>query len=212
MNDKGISRSALQRLPLYLGYLKSLPPGANQRISATALAAALNLGEVQVRKDLALVSSQGRPRVGYAVDGLVTALEAYLGYNDVDDALIVGAGKLGKALLEYDGFREYGLNIVAAFDSEPNVCGTTASGKPIYPLDALEAFCRERPVHIGIITVPAAGAQAVCNRLVKNGIRAVWNFAPFPLDAPPHIVVQNENMASSLALLSRHLAKQLLSS
>jgi len=209
MLQKEISRPSLQRLPIYLRYLKSLHAGAPSNISATTLAAALNMGEVQVRKDLAAVSSLGKPKIGYMVSKLIAELETYLGYDDVSDAVIIGAGKLGKALLDYSGFSQYGINIVAAFDMDDSVVGKTDSNKSIFPLSKFEDFCKRLKIRIGIITVPAGCAQSVCDLMIENGILAIWNFAPVHLSVPPAILVQNENMASSLALLSKHLAEQI---
>lgn len=207
MAAKEISKSTLKRLPVYLTYLKSLPEDGPAHISATALAAALGMGEVQVRKDLALVSNGGRPKIGYLREGLAQDIERYLGYGNNKDAVLVGAGKLGRALLGYSGFAEYGLNIVAAFDSDDALIGTSKSGKPIMHLSRLERFCRSNQIRIGIITVPAEHAQAVCDQLIANGILAIWNFAPKHLDVPENILVQSENMAASLALLSKHLSE-----
>lgn len=207
MMSSNISKQTLQRLPLYLSYIKALPADAPKNISATMIAEALQLNDVQVRKDLASVSSSGKPKVGYNVRDLVAELESFLGYDNVDDAIIVGAGSLGKALLNYGGFKAYGLNVLAAFDlcEEP----VEFQGKTIFPIDQLEAVCRRMNIHIGIITVPAASAQEICDSLVKSGVRAIWNFAPVHLVVPEGILVQNENMASSLALLSNHLREQL---
>ena len=209
MAAKEISKSTLKRLPVYLTYLKSLPEDSAAHISATALAAALGMGEVQVRKDLALVSDGGRPKIGYLRSGLIRDIEEFLGYGNTKDAVLVGAGKLGRALLGYNGFAEYGLNIVAAFDSDDVLIGTSKSGKPIMHLSKLEAFCREHQVKIGIITVPSEYAQSVCDQLIANGIQAIWNFAPKHLDVPEGILVQSENMAASLALLSNHLSERM---
>ena len=203
--EKEISKATLKRLPTYLSYLKSMPADAPANISATALAAGLKMGEVQVRKDLALVSSGGRPKIGYNRERLIADIEDFLGYGDTNDAVLIGAGKLGRALLGYSGFAEYGLNIVAAFDSNDAIIGTTKSGKPIMHLSRLAETCRRFKVKIGIITVPAEYAQAVCDLLIENGIMAIWNFAPKHLSVPENILVQNENMAASLALLSKHL-------
>lgn len=202
-----ISKHTLQRLPMYLSYIQGLPEDAPKNISATTIAEALQLNDVQVRKDLASVSSSGKPKVGYNVKDLIAELEAFLGYNDIDNAVIVGAGSLGKALLNYSGFKAYGLNIIAAFDlcEEP----TEFQGKTIFPIAQLGSFCRKVNVHIGIITVPASSAQEICDLLVESGIRAIWNFAPVHLVVPDGILVQNENMASSLALLSNHLREQM---
>lgn len=204
---QNISKHTLQRLPMYLSYIKGLPGDAPKNISATTIAEALQLNDVQVRKDLASVSSSGKPKVGYNVKDLIAELEAFLGYNDIDNAVIVGAGSLGKALLNYSGFKAYGLNIIAAFDlcEEP----TEFQGKTVFPIAQLESFCRKVNIHIGIITVPASSAQEICDLLVNSGIRAIWNFAPVHLVVPDGILVQNENMASSLALLSNHLREQM---
>ena len=204
MEKKEISKSVLKRLPGYLAYLKSIPEGSLSYISSTALARALGQGEVQVRKDLAMVSNGGRPKVGYQLEGLIEDISQFLGYDNTTDAILIGAGKLGQALLGYSGFDEYGLNILAAFDADPKA-EKTEDGKPIISMDKLESFCRSRKVLMGIITVPAAHAQQVCDQLIQCGIKAIWNFAPTHLDVPENILVQNENMATSLAVLSVHL-------
>lgn len=204
-----ISKSALKRLPTYLTYLKSLGSDAPEHISATTIAAALGMGEVQVRKDLALVSDGGRPKVGYRREQLKADLEQFLGYDNTNDAVLVGAGKLGRALMGYSGFSEYGLNIVAAFDTNPAAVGMDDSGKPVLPMEDLERVCAERQVLIGIITVPAAHAQQAADRLITAGIKAIWNFAPAHIDAPDDVLVQTQNMATSLAILSKHLSAQI---
>ena len=208
MERKEISKSVLKRLPGYLSYLKSSPEGEAMYISATALANALGMGEVQVRKDLAMVSDGGRPKVGYLRTRLIEDISQFLGYDNTTDAILVGAGKLGQALMGYKGFDAYGLNILAAFDVAPSA-EATEEGKLIYPMDRLESYCRENSVLMGIITVPAPYAQQVCDKLIQCGIKAIWNFAPTHLDVPANILVQNENMATSLAVLSMHLQAQI---
>ena len=204
MERREISKSVLKRLPGYLSYLKSLPEGTATYISATALANALGMGEVQVRKDLAMVSDGGRPKIGYLRERLIEDISRFLGCDNTTDAILVGAGKLGQALMGYSGFDEYGLNILAAFDVAPSASATD-EGTPIYPMEKLESFCRENMVLMGIITVPAPHAQQVCDLLIANGIKAIWNFAPVHLDVPPDILIQTQNMATSLAVLSMHL-------
>ena len=208
MERKEISKSVLKRLPGYLAYLKSIPDGGSPYISATALANALGMGEVQVRKDLAMVSDGGRPKIGYQRLALIDDIEQFLGYDNTTDAVLIGAGKLGQALLGYGGFEAYGLNILAAFDSNPTVA-TSDKGQPILHIDQLESFCRSNKVLMGIITVPAVFAQEVCDKLIACGIKAIWNFAPTHLEVPENILVQNENMATSLAVLSMHLQAQM---
>ena len=195
---KEISKSVLKRLPGYLAYLKNMPEDAPAHISATALAGALGMGEVQVRKDLALVSDGGRPKIGYLRSTLVEDIESFLGYDNTTDAIIVGAGKLGCALLGYEGFAEYGLNIVAAFDRTPH---EDDSGKPVYPMEKLQSFCKRNKILMGIITVPAPHAQEVANLMIECGIKAIWNFAPVRLRVPENVVVRSENLAVSLTAL-----------
>lgn len=208
MERKEISKLVLKRLPVYLSYLQSLPADSTAYISATALANALGMGEVQVRKDLAMVSDGGRPKIGYHRESLMEDISQFLGYDNTTDAILVGAGKLGQALLGYSGFEAYGLNIVAGFDLYPDV-NQCVEGKPILPMEELESFCHANKILMGIITVPADQAQQVCDRMIACGIKAVWTFAPVHLDVPEHILVQNENMATSLALLSMHLQAQI---
>jgi redox-sensing transcriptional repressor len=208
MTKKEISKSVLKRLPGYLAYLKSIPDGGSPYISATALANALGMGEVQVRKDLAMVSDGGRPKVGYLRSSLIDDIEQFLGYDNTTDAVLIGAGKLGQALCGYSGFAAYGLNILAAFDIKP-IMKATEEGTPIFPMEQLEIFCKTNKVLMGIITVPVEHAQQVCDKLIGCGIKAIWNFAPTHLEVPTNILVQNENMATSLAVLSMHLQAQI---
>lgn len=202
-----VSVNTLQRLPTYLNYLKSLDDDGN--ISSTEIARALGLNDVQVRKDLSSVSSGGRPKVGYNIRGLILDLKEFLGYNAVNDAVMVGCGNLGRALMSYRGFREYGLRIVAGFDVSDDIVGEEVSGKPVLPLSGLPRYCRENGIRIGVITTPAQAAQKACDLLMEGGIKAVWNFAPAHITVGEGVLVQNENMACSLALLSKHLNEML---
>ena len=205
--NQQVSVNTMQRLPQYLNYLKSL--NDEGYISSTEIAKALGLNDVQVRKDLSAVSSGGKPKVGYPIRSLIGDLKEFLGYNATNYAVLVGAGHLGKALMSYRGFGEYGLRIVAGFDLIPDAVGSKSTGKPILPLETLPDYCAEHGVRIGVITTPAAAAQSACDLLVRGGIKAIWNFAPVHLDVPAHILVQSENMANSLAVLSMHLRAQM---
>ena len=170
MESKKVSKSVLKRLPGYLAYLKNMPENAPSHISATALANALGMGEVQVRKDLAMVSDGGRPKIGYLREPLIDDIEQFLGYDNTTDAILIGAGKLGQALMAYKGFDEYGLNILAAFDVAPKM-EKTEEGKPIYNIARLPQFCRSHKVLMGIITVPAESAQQVADQLIAGASR-----------------------------------------
>lgn len=204
-NTMLISKHALQRMPNYLHTLKQHQK-TEAYISAPILAAELNQNEVQVRKDLAAVSSTGgKPKVGYEISGLVYDIEEFLGYHDVTDAVLVGAGHLGKALLNFQGFENYGLKIVAAFDNDPDLEYTVIGRKPLFPIEKMTDLCTRMHIRIGIIAVPAAAAQEVCDLMVSSGVQAIWNFAMCPLQVPEGIIVENESLASSLAVLSHRL-------
>lgn len=203
--DKQISKRTLYRLPIYLSLLQEKEKEGVEYISATTIASLLDLNHVQVRKDLSCASSAGRPKVGYETKVLIKDLQEFLDYNNTKVAVVVGAGDLGKALLGYNGFRSYGLNVVAGFDTDLTLCGSEIKGKPIYHTEVLEEKIKALNVVIGIITTPAQYAQETCDRLVKCGVKAIWNFAPISLNVPKDIIVQNENMATSLAILSSKL-------
>lgn len=199
MEPNKVSKKLLKRLPVYLDYLKNLPEHS-ENVSATAMAKALGLGDVQVRKDLAKISHTGRRRTGRNRELLIQDIEEYLDFAPETITVLVGAGKLGQALLDYSGFVESGLNLMAGFDIHPSK-KQSDGGKPIYPMSRLESFCKCYDVRIGIIAVPAESAQSVCDSLVACGISAIWNFAPVHLKVPEHVVVQSENLAVSLASL-----------
>lgn len=203
---KEISKQSLLRLPYYLTYLKNAQAVGIVNISAPKMAAELKLNEVQVRKDLAAVSScGGKPKTGYELKKLVSDMESFLGYDNVDEAVIVGVGSLGKALYNYKGFSDYGFNIVAGFDNKNYDEDSSKSEKPVFSSSKLRDLCKRMQIKIGIITVPEICAQSVCNELIESGVLAILNFAPVHLTAPPGIIIQDVNLASSLAVLSTHL-------
>ncbi|HBW64855.1 MAG TPA: redox-sensing transcriptional repressor Rex [Ruminococcaceae bacterium] len=197
-----ISKQALRRLPFYLDYLKKKQTDGVRNISATTVANDLKLNEVQVRKDLAAVSlTGGKPKTGYVAEELIRDLESFLGYDNTKEAVIAGAGKLGQALLAYKEFERYGLNVVAAFDTDES----TVDGKHILSAEKMSDICSRLKIHIGIICVPPESAQKVCDEMVECGILAIWNFAPVHLSVPSGVIVQYENLAASLAVLSQNL-------
>ena len=204
MNGYSIPKATLGRLPQYLEYLRSLPE-IRRTISATAIAKALSLGDVQVRKDLASVCGAGKPKIGYETDQLITDIESYLGYERLTNAVLVGAGKLGRALLDYDGFEDFGVKIIAGFDCNETVL--TKGTKDILPIRDIEVYCREHDVKLGIITVGVGSAQEVCNKLVQSGIKAIWNFAPVTLKVPNGVLLKQENLALSLAYLNNQISR-----
>ena len=202
-----ISRHALERLVRYLAYLKTLDSETGINISATAIAEALELNQVQVRKDLACVSRGGKPKTGYVLADLVIDIERFLNYDNMTDAVLAGAGNLGRALISHANFAECGLNIVAGFDSNPELIGTEINGKKILSPDKIGNLCRRLNIRIGIITVPGSQAQSVCDLMLAGGIRAIWNFSSANLSVPATVVVKNESMVASFVVLYQMLAQ-----
>lgn len=206
MESKQVSKKLLVRLPVYLEYLKSLPEDV-ENISATRIAEALALGDVMVRKDLAKVSCGGRRKLGYPRAALIRDIEKVLELNTGTGVVVVGTNRLGRALLDYEGFEEAGLDVLAGFDPTPPR-GKTQTGKPIYHLDGLEVFCRLYHVRIGILTVPSEQAQQVCDRLVDCGVGAVWNFTPAELTVPEGVLMKQNDLVRTLAVLHTQLEQQ----
>lgn len=203
---KSVSVATLERLPRYYRYLLDLQQKGEKNISSVKISEDLKLNSIQVRKDLAGISStSGKPKTGFYVDELIQDIASFLGYDNTTDAIIIGVGQLGKTLLSYPGFSNYGLNIVAGFDLNEEVLKQDVNGKKILPMYKLQDYLERTKVHIGIITVPANFAQQVADLLVNAGIKAIWNFAPTHIIVPDDVVIKNEDMAASLAILSNKL-------
>lgn len=201
-----VSSALLHRLPKYHNYLRRLRERGEIYISSAKIADDMALNPVLVRKDLAQISTTpGKPRLGFEIDALVKDFDDFLGYNNEDKAIIVGAGNLGKALMSYNGFLNYGLEIVAAFDNNESQQRYSVNGKQILPMESMGKVVEESGVKLGVITVPATEAQTVCDQMVAAGIRGILNFAPVHLDTPDNVVVQEDNIAVSLALLAKKI-------
>lgn len=207
MADFTISRATLGRVPLYLGCVRALKAAGESTVSSTAVARSLMLGEVQVRKDLNAISGSGKPKIGYVVSELASDLEALTSALAAGRAVVVGAGRLGCALLEYHGFADYGIEIAAAFDHNPDKCGRRVSEKSVYPMEELIPYCKANDILIGIVAVPEAAAQEVTDMLLSGGVAGIWNFAPRAIIVPEDVTVQQENLASSLAYLSLSVSR-----
>lgn len=199
--NKDIPVISLQRLPIYLNYLKSMPTEATH-VSSRLLADALGMGEVLVRKDLAYTSATGRPRIGYVKSELILALEDFLCCNGRRNAVIAGVGALGKAVLSYGGFANYGIEIVAAFDSDPQKIGTLVADKPVYDINEAEKQIVKLKAELAVVCVPAKYAQSVTDLLVKSGVKAILNFAPVLIKTPEDVTVRHIDVAANLAILS----------
>lgn len=199
-------------MPSYLRHLKILKENGVKNVSSVAMAKALGLNAVQVKKDLAFATkSPGKPKIGFSVTGLIDDIEDFLGCYNIKDAVLVGVGKLGRTLLSYNGFRNYGLNIVAAFENNSVLWDSEINGKHIYPIEKLPQVVKETGAKMGIITVPKTAAQEVCDLLVSSGIKGIWNFAAAHLDVPDGVALKNEDLAASLAILSQQLTEILKS-
>lgn len=203
MKETEISRPALGRIPMYLRFLKGLPSDM-QFISSTVIAKELGLGEVQVRKDLGALCGSGKPKVGYRRSELIESLQRFM-TGDRVNAAIIGAGRLGKALLDYTGFEDFGISVLAAFDKGITSDTVSESGKPILPMTEFSDFCKANDIGIGIIAVPSDSAQSVSNLFYENGVRLMWCFAPCQLYKPADAVIRYENLALSLAHLKMQI-------
>ena len=195
----------IRRLPAYLHLLRALHEGGQERVSGTYFAEKLNLDPVQVRKDLSSTGIVGKPRIGFSVPGLIQAIEEYLGWHNTTEAILVGVGHLGTALLGYSGFARHGLRVVAAFDADPAKSGREIAGHPVFAMEKLPNLVRRLHVRICILTVPADQAQGIADILVDAGMTGIWNFTPTTLRVPHGVIVQNEDLACGLAVLSRRL-------
>ncbi|HKL73965.1 MAG TPA: redox-sensing transcriptional repressor Rex [Clostridia bacterium] len=201
-----ISKETLQRLPGYLRHLKELQKQNIENVSSNAIAEVFQYNPVQVRKDFASIAGEaGKPKTGFSVNNLISDISEFLGYNNINEAVLVGVGNLGHALLSYSGFKNYGLEIVAAFDVNPEK--TLVHGHRVLDVKYMSDFVKRFNILIGIITVPQESAQAVCDMLITAGIKAIWNFSPTHLDIPNNIAIMNVDMASSLAVLSQRLSE-----
>ncbi len=196
---------SLRRLPLYLRLLRTWVQQGRTTVSCTSLAEELGQDPTQVRKDLAITGIVGKPKVGYDLVELAEAIELFLGWNSTNRAVLVGAGNLGLALLGYGGFQAYGLEIVAAFDSNPEKTGEYC-GKKIFPLSKLPAMARRQKIRLGILAVPQAAAVEAANMMVDCGIQAVLNFTSVRLHLPEGVIVEEIDLAQNLAVLSHQLA------
>jgi redox-sensing transcriptional repressor len=203
-----IPQPSLARLPQYHHYLVDLNAVGITRISCSVIGRDLGLIPVQVRKDLQYTGIIGKPKTGYSVPELIQAIESFLGWNNINEAFLVGAGNLGTALLGHERFSKFGLKIVAAFDTDPVKTGLWIHEKAVLPLDQLSDLAQRMSIHLGIITTPAQAAQKVADEMVKGGIQAIWNFAPVKLKVPEQIIVHNEDLYSTLASLSWKLARR----
>ena len=196
----GIPLPTIKRIPVYVSVLEKRLKEGKETVSTTDFAAALALN--QVRKDLAFAGAEGKPRIGYRTEELLETLHRFVGWNNLSEAVLVGAGALGTAILGYKGFDRFGLKIKAAFDIDESKCGATVHDKPVYPIRDLKQYVKKNGIIMGILTVSENGAQPAADALVEAGIQGIWNFSPAQIDVPDSIFVQQEDLAAGLAVLA----------
>ena len=200
-----VPEPTLRRLPWYLSNIKLMKEKGEQYVSSTQISKEINIDASQIAKDLSYVNISGRTRVGYNIDALFEVLESFLGFTNMHKAFLFGVGSLGAALLRDSGLHHFGLEIVAAFDVNPELVGKDLNGIPIFHSDDFEAKMKEYDVNIGVLTVPINIAQEITNKMVDGGIKAVWNFTPFRIRVPENIVVQNTSLYAHLAVMFNRL-------
>jgi redox-sensing transcriptional repressor len=204
----GVRKAGLpcvKRMPSYLQLLRVLQAEGKEFVSGTVLATVHNLEPVIVRKDLALTGAVGTPRLGFRIAEMISAIERFLGWDRQTKSVLVGVGSLGTALLGYQGFQDFSIRIVGAFDRDSRVVGKWVHGRKIQAVDQLIPFVRRGEIILGVLTVPAESAQESAELMVRAGIRGIWNFTPARLQLPENILTQKEDLAEGLAVLSHRL-------
>lgn len=205
---RGVPVQTLRRLPSYLAFLKRMASEGRPAISCTHIAQDLGLDPTLIRKDLQYTGVVGRPKVGYQVPVLICAIEHFLGWDNMTEAVIIGVGSLGHALMGYEGFAKHGLRIVAGFDTDPEKIGTEVKGKPVFDLDRLPDLVERLHIHLGVLAVPAEVAQEATNVMILSGIKAIWNFSGVKLELAPEVLVEDVDLSASLAVLSSKLERR----
>lgn len=200
-----IPEPALRRLPWYLAYVSLLRERKVEYVSSTQISRELNVDASQIAKDLSLLDIRGKTRIGYEVPLLEKKLEEFLGFKRRHRAVVIGAGSLGRALMQDSGLISYGLEIVAAFDVAPALVGTVQNGIRVYDMSALNEEMSRLGAAVGILTVPVEYAQSAADALIDAGVKAIWNFAPYRISAPDGVVITNTSIYAHLAVMYNRL-------
>ncbi len=203
-----VAESTVRRLSLYLRFLEEFEEQGIDTISSEALASRGGTTSAQVRKDLSFFGSFGKRGLGYAVPELAGRLREILGLERRYRVAVIGAGKIGSALVQYRGFGQRGFDIVAIFDADPAKIGREWNGLAVQDIANLETELARQPVDMAVLVTPAEAAQPVADRLVRLGVRAILNFAPLQLTVPAEVVVKTVNLALELETLSYALTNR----
>ncbi|MBC6696425.1 redox-sensing transcriptional repressor Rex [Terrisporobacter mayombei] len=202
MASKNISMAVIRRLPKYYRYLGELLSKDIQRISSKELSDIIGFTASQIRQDLNNFGGFGQQGYGYNIEDLHNEIGKILGLDKKYSAVLIGAGNLGQAIANYNGFKNAGFEIKALFDVNPKIIGLKIRDFEILDSDYIEDFIRENNIDIAILCVPKRGAQQLADRLVNAGIKGIWNFVPIDLDVSDDIIVENVNLTESLFTLS----------
>ena len=206
MKFKKISNNQLKRYPTYLKYLILKKNAQHSVITSKEIAKDLKYSDESVRKDLQLISSNnGTPGLGRDINSLINDLESFLGYHERTNAIIIGVGKLGKALMSYAGFNHYGIKICAGFDKDKELIGKKFNSINVYDYELISDFIKENNIEVAIICVPIDEAQKVVDLVTDNGVKAIYNFSPVFLIVKDDVIIENIDIASSIAFLSAKL-------
>ena len=200
-NQNILPEPTIRRLPWYLSYVRMLDHMQVEYVSSTQISKELNVQSSQIAKDLSFLNIRGKTRIGYEVKSLMTELEDFLGFNHQHDAVVIGTGSLGAALMQDRGLENYGLNIVAGFDVRSEVIGKNLGGLPVYDIGKLAEWQREHHVPIAILTVPVESAQETADLVIASGMTAIWNFTPYRIKAPDNVVIANTSIYAHLAII-----------
>lgn len=206
MEEKEISQAVVARLPRYLRYLGELRDEGIERVSSQELSDIMQVTASQIRQDLNTFGGFGQQGYGYNVDYLYDEIGKILGLNREHRLIIVGAGHLGQALVNYANFERRGFLFRGVFDCDPEVCGKKICGMTVRPMDELADFVRVNRIDIAVLTIPKTSAVEVARQLADCGIRGIWNFAHVDLRLPGHIQVENVHLSDSLMKLSYNLS------
>lgn len=203
-----ISKATIDRLPLYFRTLRLAQDEGIDIISSEELGRRLGITPEQIRKDLASFGQFGKKGVGYYVNELKRNVGEILGLTNHWNIAVVGIGHLGAALANYQNFVTLGFNLVALFDRDPNVIGTTVNHVKVDDIRNIKQIVKERNIQIGIIAVPAAFAQGIADKLVESGVKGIWNFAPIKMEVPESMHIVNEDLSVGLSSLSYHITRK----
>lgn len=200
-NQIVLPEPTIRRLPWYLSYVRMLDNLHVEYVSSTQISKELNVQSSQIAKDLSFLNIRGKTRIGYEVHSLVEELEDFLGFNRQHDAVVIGTGSLGAALMQDRGLENYGLNIVAGFDVRSEVIGKQLGGLPVFDIRELASWQSEHHVSIAILTVPVERAQETADLVISSGMTALWNFTPYRIKAPDDVVIANTSIYAHLAII-----------